>query len=1803
MDFPRPPKLRTQTGNKHDLVFQVTDWYVPEADYQWAAQRRQADPDEAAADYQIVMYGVTETGQSVTARVNGFHPYFFVRLPDRDWRGKSAAQVEAAAQRLRLRLETEKYKRRYFDRDAGEWREYMAAIVPRRLADHLESVTVVQRKDFWGFTNGAQFPFVRVCVRSLALFNAIKRYFEDPPTHAQGYRLYESNVDPFLRFIHERDLAPCGWVRLPALSYKTIKEDFSRTQIAVDVKHDRVAPVDKSKIAPLLIASFDIECTSSHGDFPVAIKDYRKLAQDLMGAAAVAAARPSADVVRGWLDAAFEGAAASELIHRVYPKSRPNPARLAARLDALTPLLTPLLDQAAKLAEGADDAEEDDEGDGPAPRTTVQQKRSKLENEVLALLNARLKEFPLKGDPAIQIGTTVHIYGSDDIVFRHVASLGTCDPIEGAHVDVYETEADMILGWKAMMDELDPDVLIGYNIFGFDMDYLWTRAAENGVAEDTDARPGLGHGLGRLRQRAVSAIREQKLSSSALGDNVLKYFSADGVVSIDLLKVMQRDQKLDSYKLDDVAAIFLGDKKNDLSPNDIFRKFAGDSADRAEIARYCLQDCALVNRLLHKLKVLENNIGMGNVCSVPLSYLFLRGQGIKIFSLVAKECRADGALIPVVKPARAGPESDDLVPEEVGYEGAIVLEPKEGMYLDTPITVLDYSSLYPSSMIERNLSHDCFVDTERYPEYAALAAETGVTYITVQYDEYEGMGDKKHKVGEKACTFAQLPEGRKGIIPNILNKLITQRKNTRKKIEYETVTTKAGLAYAGLVKRCDNGDIKLFDVDLGATKHVDAVDVISITATYSVFEQAVLDALQLAYKVTANSLYGQIGSRTSPIYWKDIAACTTATGRERIMMAKTFMEEKYDAEVIYGDSVTGDTPVLVRDRDGVVRIKTMETLSDEWRAYDNFRPWHPERREKQQAPFDGQIWSAGAWADVVRVIRHKVNKKMYRVNTFQGCVDVTEDHSLVAADGDKIRPGDCVVGETDIMHSYPEAYDERTPMLPRYVNATTNVVIGNVAATQRCNMCLQVHPIDMFHVAKNKPVKRCKLCVKEKDCERRGIEFNGVLTRKVLYYDVPAREVTKEEAWVMGLFFADGSCGRYEECTHGTKTSWAINKANRDTLNRAMEYLHLVEPAEVVTFKILDTLASSGCNKLVPVGSISYMATKYRELFYDKDKFKKVPDNIINAPKEIKEWFINGYLTGDGDKSQLAKDRASFACKGKIGAMGLYYMLKAVGRKGIRVNLQNGKDNIYFISQIVGEDYWTEKGNKIMKIQQLPDVPEGAFVYDIETSMGKFNAGVGSIVVYNTDSVCLKFPCISVTGERLFGMDALPLAIAAGQRASREIKAILPPPQSLEYEKTMYPFILLSKKRYVGNLYENDANAKPKQKSMGIVLKRRDNAHIVKTIYGGILDHLLNHQDFDASIALLREHLQRLVDGDMPLDELVVTKTLRGHYKNPRQIAHKVLADRMGERDAGNKPQANDRVPYVYIVPPPGVEVKLQGDRIEHVDYVREHGLRPDYRHYITNQIMKPVCQLYALCVERLPGYSFSPGYWEQYAEDLQGQKMYAGKSPKVIKDRIAALKMKTVEALLFEPFVEKLEAVVMGKPKAARAAKPRTSKLAGAVAKAGGGAAAAARVSATPVVITVRVAAESKPKRFEGSLRAVCGDAVWMEVTHTYNSKGKASPMTKTTAGVNLAERALKAIVDDAEQAASAKALGIRWDLEASLRREWAKAIALRDQLRDLIEKADEDGDTGAKAALEPLRRFDMLVGADGLFPYVFAD
>jgi len=158
-------------------------------------------------------------------------------------------------------------------------------------------------------------------------------------------------------------------------------------------------------------------------------------------------------------------------------------------------------------------------------------------------------------------------------------------------------------------------------------------------------------------------------------------------------------------------------------------------------------------------------------------------------------------------------------------------------------------------------------------------------------------------------------------------------------------------------------------------------------------------------------------------------------------------------------------------------------------------------------------------------------------------------------------------------------------------------------------------------------------------------------------------------------------------------------------------------------------------------------------------------------------------------------------------------------------------------------------------------------------------------------------------------------------------------------------------------------------KYMGIALKRRDNAPIVKTIYGTAMKKLLFERDVKGATQLVQDSAMDLVNGKVKLGQLTITKSLRAEYANPLQIAHKALADRMALRDPGNAPASGDRIPFVYVRPAVGkMAAKLQGDRVEAPSWIKEKGLVPDYEFYLTNQLQNPVSQMFGLLLEEMEG-------------------------------------------------------------------------------------------------------------------------------------------------------------------------------------------------------------------------------------------
>ena len=382
--------------------------------------------------------------------------------------------------------------------------------------------------------------------------------------------------------------------------------------------------------------------------------------------------------------------------------------------------------------------------------------------------NSSTGKFPdpnVPDDACFQIAISLCKFGSDEPYEKVCLCYKKTD---GPDVISFDTEKEMLLAFKKYMNEKDIDILTGWNIFGFDLEYIYKRAAMVGCGIDF-------YQLGKLKDTECHLVMK-KLSSSALGDNFLKLLPMSGRFVFDMFHEVKKGYKLDSYSLNNVSKLYLGDQKIDMAPKEMFARFVeGDPKKLYEVAEYCIKDTLLPHKLMKKMCILLNLVEMAKATWVPLSFLVERGQQIKVFSQLSKKARELGYMVPTIKYGS--------LPEEQ-YEGATVLEAQKGAYY-TPITALDFEALYPSIMMAHNLCYSTYVMDER--RYGKIP---GITYETFN-------------IGNKTYKFAQ-------DVPSLLPAILMELKQFRKKAKRDMA------AATGYMKEVYNGKQLAYKVSMNS---------------------------------------------------------------------------------------------------------------------------------------------------------------------------------------------------------------------------------------------------------------------------------------------------------------------------------------------------------------------------------------------------------------------------------------------------------------------------------------------------------------------------------------------------------------------------------------------------------------------------------------------------------------------------------------------------------------------------------------------------------------------------------------------------------------------------------------------------------------------------------------------------------------------------------------------------------------------------------------------------------------------------
>jgi len=849
---------------KNDIEMQIIEWWAQDEENDDVEDEEDNSQNEKNTDvYTIRCFGVTQSGISVTCKITGFKPFYYIKVPN-------------TFSKIHLGYFLKFIESSYFLKSFNE---------PLAKENGRHRSCIEQKKDLFGFRNGKEYKYVKLVFNNYSALMKSRYLFKKATEIANvtkrptKFKLYESNFEPFMRYCHIKDILMAGWIRLPKGKYN-LTSDSATTQVELSIDRKLVFSMKEHQdLANFLQASWDIEVYSHDRTFP---------------------------------------------------------------------------DPKYKITK-----------------------------------NGNI-EYP---NEIFQIATTYkYVKGKDTsdkdgFLVKHLLTLKKCDKIDDPNVIVEEckTEKELIKRWVDTISMMDPDIFYTYNGDSFDCMYLVERAELLGLV--TSKRSGsktikdgyLLKKLSRMTSR-MADIKKEYFSSSAYGDSEFNRVYIPGRLNYDLLIHYKRGmKKYSSYKLDNIASEILGQNKHDVSVKDIFDFYQrGSPEEICKIGLYCIQDTALLQRLVDKQLILITIMQLANVTFVPIGFLTTRGQTIKVYSQILRKARQMNFLVPhtnfnedayalFVKSKDPHPFENDDIGEYVeincgksqnesnkplvlmaklseiiddrtfvvfsdmeikndffnikfrykrndyyvtrmwsnddaiddSFTGATVLEPVPGMYKDN-IAVLDFASLYPTIMISRNLCYSSFVLDEQYlniPDvnYEKIAWDDKVEYKLRQ--TCEGVGKSGKSKGQVCGKQAYFEVTNELDVTNYYCRIHDPLKKSRDSDEkYQKRDVSYNYTVVQPHTNQETGEIMnkgvlpaLLEELYSERKRVKREMARAATEGNKLLE-SILDSTQLAIKVSLNSTYGFLGRGQGNLILKELGSIVTAVGRMLIEQSKEYAE-------------------------------------------------------------------------------------------------------------------------------------------------------------------------------------------------------------------------------------------------------------------------------------------------------------------------------------------------------------------------------------------------------------------------------------------------------------------------------------------------------------------------------------------------------------------------------------------------------------------------------------------------------------------------------------------------------------------------------------------------------------------------------------------------------------------------------------------------------------------------------------------------------------------------------------------------
>lgn len=526
--------------------------------------------------FTIEAFGKDAEGVTYSVLIENFEPFFYVKVGDH-WNTKKTSSFYN-------HLVTHKTLSEYYK-------------------DSITQCKLVKQKKLYGFDAGKLHKFILIKFKNTTIMNKIRALwftknnnFRKRRLFDKGYKfnneylkLYEAKLPPLLRFFHITEISPSGWIEFEEDDAQSM-DGFTTCDNQYAINWDQVKSIQKETVVPFKIMSFDIEASSSHGDFPLAKKTYRKPIGEMIQYYTVNKKNllklKKADkrvLFKDMMMCAFEFNTKYDFMSKVFTKKTITESYLEEGLEKILSFkLGDLLKKRKKqekIDNELDDQEDEDEifarkkkWHPTPPAFHMLKNKSVFEclfydfdsGDKLDILDRALEYNPneklipgylppLQGDKCTFIGSTFLRVGEKEPYFNHMIALNSCDAMEDVpnnKVESYRTEKSVLLAWQKLIQRENPDIIIGYNIFGFDWAFLIQRARELNCLQP------FRH-LSRKTEFECKIVNtELKVAS---GTHELEYIKIPGRIQIDLYNHFRKSVNLSSYKLDSVASHYIGD--------------------------------------------------------------------------------------------------------------------------------------------------------------------------------------------------------------------------------------------------------------------------------------------------------------------------------------------------------------------------------------------------------------------------------------------------------------------------------------------------------------------------------------------------------------------------------------------------------------------------------------------------------------------------------------------------------------------------------------------------------------------------------------------------------------------------------------------------------------------------------------------------------------------------------------------------------------------------------------------------------------------------------------------------------------------------------------------------------------------------------------------------------------------------------------------------------------------------------------------------------------------------------------------